>query len=498
MRVIDIEDVVYAMRNQTQFVLRCEEVFHDKISSAAAAILSAQPRKPFVCLTGPSGSGKTTTAMRLQAYLENLGVKVCLLSMDNFFLPLSERPKDLTDWESPLCVNRELLLDTIDRLSNGETVQVPWYDFPNNRTGGYTPMQGSREAVIIAEGIHMLNPLLFDPIRDRATGIYVAPRTRIITSGDRIIHPEQVRVARRMIRNYQGRGNSLRDTILRAESVNAGEQKYIAPNKPNASIHIDSFHDYELCILAKYLRQIPQFASDLDDAFIAEHGLTVLMDVVRSLPPLDTPYVPRDSIVREFVGGSISNTDTKENTHMTVVERFLKLVSYPTTSDEASETCPSTARQLALAQELVRQMQDMGIADAHVDQDGYVYGTVPANCDKKIPVYGLIAHMDTSPDAPGENIRARITEPYDGGDIVLNEEKHIMLSPKEYPQLKNSVGKRLIVTDGTTLLGADDKAAWRRSCPPRSCCLHPKSRMEPSNSPLRPTRRSDAGPTGLM
>ena len=143
---------------------------------------------------------------------------------------------------------------------------------------------------------------------------------------------------------------------------------------------------------------------------------------------------------------------------MTVVERFLKLVSYPTTSDEASETCPSTARQLALAQELVRQMQDMGIADAHVDQAGYVYGTVPANCDKKIPVYGLIAHMDTSPDAPGENIRARITEPYDGGDIVLNEEKHIMLSPKEYPQLKNSVGKRLIVTDGTTLLGADDKA----------------------------------------
>ena len=136
---------------------------------------------------------------------------------------------------------------------------------------------------------------------------------------------------------------------------------------------------------------------------------------------------------------------------MTVVERFLKLVSYPTTSDEASETCPSTARQLALAQELVRQMQDMGIADAHVDQDGYVYGTVPANCDKKIPVYGLIAHMDTSPDAPGENIRARITEPYDGGDIVLNEEKHIMLSPKEYPQLKNSVGKRLIVTDGARL-----------------------------------------------
>ena len=143
---------------------------------------------------------------------------------------------------------------------------------------------------------------------------------------------------------------------------------------------------------------------------------------------------------------------------MTVIDRFLKLVSYPTTSDENSETCPSTPRQLALAEELVRQMQDMGISDAHVDADGYVYGTIPANCEKNIPVYGLIAHMDTSPDAPGENIRARITEAYTGGDVVLNEEKHIVLSPEEYPQLKNAVGKRLIVTDGTTLLGADDKA----------------------------------------
>ena len=85
MRVIDLENINYAMRNETQFVLRCEEVFHDKISAAAAAILSNRQEKPVVALTGPSGSGKTTTAMRLQEYLQNLGVKVCLLSMDNFF-----------------------------------------------------------------------------------------------------------------------------------------------------------------------------------------------------------------------------------------------------------------------------------------------------------------------------------------------------------------------------------------------------------------------------
>ena len=143
---------------------------------------------------------------------------------------------------------------------------------------------------------------------------------------------------------------------------------------------------------------------------------------------------------------------------MTVIDRFLKLVSYPTTSDERSQTCPSTPQQRVLAEELVRQMQELGIQDARVDAYGYVYGTIPANCEKDIPVYGLIAHMDTAPDAPGENIRARVTEAYDGGDVVLNEEKHIVLSPKEYPQMKHAIGKRLIVTDGTTLLGADDKA----------------------------------------
>ena len=141
---------------------------------------------------------------------------------------------------------------------------------------------------------------------------------------------------------------------------------------------------------------------------------------------------------------------------MELAERFLKLVSFDTTSDEAADCCPSTPNQLALARELVAQMQAMGIADAHVDQDGYVYGTVPATAPG--PVIGLIAHMDTAPDAPGAGIRARITAPYDGGDVVLNEALDLRLSPRDYPVLERHVGKRLIVTDGTTLLGADDKA----------------------------------------
>ena len=139
----------------------------------------------------------------------------------------------------------------------------------------------------------------------------------------------------------------------------------------------------------------------------------------------------------------------------TVTERFLRYVSFDTQSDEESTTCPSTPKQKLLGTALVEEMKQMGIADARMDENGYVYGTVPG--DPSLPTIGLIAHMDTSPDASGANIKAKIVA-YDGSDVLLNQEKGIYLREADYPILKNSRGKHLIVTDGTTLLGADDKA----------------------------------------
>ena len=139
----------------------------------------------------------------------------------------------------------------------------------------------------------------------------------------------------------------------------------------------------------------------------------------------------------------------------TVTERFLRYVSFDTQSDDTSETCPSTAKQRLLGAALAEEMKEMGIADAHMDENGYVYGTVPG--DPALPTIGLIAHMDTSPDASGADIRAKIVE-YRGGDVCLNEKLGIFLREADYPSLKNHRGKHLIVTDGTTLLGADDKA----------------------------------------
>lgn len=141
---------------------------------------------------------------------------------------------------------------------------------------------------------------------------------------------------------------------------------------------------------------------------------------------------------------------------MNITERFLKYVSFPTMSDEASETCPSTKKQLALSRYLAEELTALGLSDVEFDENGYLYATLEANCDCKTTI-GLIAHLDTSDACADEPIKTK-TVKYEGGSICLNEEKEIYLSPEEYPSLNRYVGNNLIVTDGTTLLGADDKA----------------------------------------
>ncbi|MBR6322095.1 MAG: peptidase T [Lachnospiraceae bacterium] len=144
---------------------------------------------------------------------------------------------------------------------------------------------------------------------------------------------------------------------------------------------------------------------------------------------------------------------------MRAYERLLKYTQYPTASDEKSESCPSTPAQLDFAEALVAEMKELGIEEVTLDENGYVYGTIPSNIpDWEGEVIGFIAHMDVVDVVPWENIRPRVVENFDGCDILLNEEKQIVLSPRDYPELLNYVGKSLVVTDGTTLLGADDKA----------------------------------------
>ena len=141
---------------------------------------------------------------------------------------------------------------------------------------------------------------------------------------------------------------------------------------------------------------------------------------------------------------------------MTITERFLKYVSFDTQSSETSETTPSTAKQWMLAKYLEEELKQLGFTEVELDENGYLYATLPANTLKSVPTIGFIAHIDTSPDSSGENVKPRIVENYNGGDIVLSE--GIVSSPTKFPELLDHVGEDIIVTDGHTLLGADDKA----------------------------------------
>ena len=142
----------------------------------------------------------------------------------------------------------------------------------------------------------------------------------------------------------------------------------------------------------------------------------------------------------------------------TVTERFLRYVTIDTQSDPASPTCPSTEKQKDLGRLLVSELRTIGLADAHLDQNGYVYATIPANTDKRIPVICFCSHMDTSPDCSGANVRPQLVKNYRGGDIVLPADPSQVIRFADHPALSRQIGHDIITTDGTTLLGADNKA----------------------------------------
>ena len=143
---------------------------------------------------------------------------------------------------------------------------------------------------------------------------------------------------------------------------------------------------------------------------------------------------------------------------MTLVERFFDYISYDTQSDEETNMTPSTPGQMVFVKHLKEELEKMGLEEITLDDNGYLMASLPSNTDKTVPTVGFIAHVDTAPDMSGKHVNPRIVTDYDGNDIVLNQEQGIVLSPADFPELKDYIGQDLIVTDGTTLLGADDKA----------------------------------------
>jgi len=289
-----------------EFITECDRNYQKRIDLAAETILSRMKQSPIVLLSGPSGSGKTTTALKLEQTLEKLGVETHTVSMDNYFLTPNRKtaprtPEGDIDFESPLCMDMELLDDHFTRLSRGEQILVPHFEFARQMRNDYraTPLRLGKNEIAIFEGIHALN----DDIAGRhpeATKLYISARSNVLEGEALRFKGTWMRLTRRAVRDYNFRGTGVAQTMDMWANVRRGEKLYISPFKNKADIIVDSSLRYEVSVMKHY-------AKPLLEAVPTENvRRTELLDLIQAFDwfePIDPALVPEDSLLREFIGG---------------------------------------------------------------------------------------------------------------------------------------------------------------------------------------------------
>lgn len=288
------------------FLEECDAEYQRKIDRAAEHIIKNLPNSPLVLLSGPSGSGKTTTAMKIDEALERRGVITQTISMDNYFQTVSPettpRTKDGSyDFESPLCMDMELLNEHFDALSRGEEILIPHYDFCRQMrdTSRCTRLHLKENEVAVFEGIHALN----DDVAGRhpeATKIYISARSNILDGERLVFKGTWMRLTRRAVRDLNFRGSDILTTLAQWANVRRGEKLYISPFKHRANVILDSSLPYEVSVMKNYA--IPLF-----EAVPAENPrrkeLLEMIDSFQELETIDPDLVHPDSLIREFIGG---------------------------------------------------------------------------------------------------------------------------------------------------------------------------------------------------
>jgi uridine kinase len=293
--------------NAGGFIARAEQRYSDRIRQVAEYLAACCEEKPVVLLSGPSGSGKTTTALRIESLLDSWGHETHTLSMDNYFLPSGTGVMPLDengnpDFENPQRLDIPLLEEHLQRIFRCEPVEVPIFDFKTQSRPGSIPLHRKPGELVILEGIHALNPAVTGRSDDSMTGIYVSVRTRITGERGQALHPAKIRLMRRLIRDKLFRGREAEETIRMFQSVSRGEQLYIMPYKYRAHIDIDTFMAYEPAVYRDLL--LPGLRA-LDPEFLQQMGESDLPPFLEAMRPDDASLVPEDSLIREFIGGSI-------------------------------------------------------------------------------------------------------------------------------------------------------------------------------------------------
>ena len=289
-----------------EFLAECDQAYAQRVSLAADKILANLERSPIVLLSGPSGSGKTTTAMKIAEELRRRGVNSHAVALDNYFKTMNRRtaprtPEGDIDYESPLCMDMELLDQHFTALSAGEEILVPRFEFArqmrNDSLG--TPPKLEKNEIAIFEGIHALN----DDIAGRhpeAAKLYISARSNVNEGAVLRFKGTWMRLTRRAVRDYNFRGTDVAETLEMWANVRRGEKLYISPFKNRADVIFDSSLPYEVSVMRNYalplLRAVPEENDRHDE-------LLELIDAFQFFEPIDPKLVARDSLIREFIGG---------------------------------------------------------------------------------------------------------------------------------------------------------------------------------------------------
>ncbi len=302
MNFVSIAKLNEDLRDPARMIAEANADYTARVVRIAEEIRKNSDEKPIVLLTGPSGSGKTTTAKIIEKYLDATGHETHTISLDDYFyrrangfLPRDEEGN--VDYESPLHIDAELLHRHMADLAACRPVEIPSFDFVNQRrTEKTTCLARKPGEIVIFEGIHALNPTVSGD-RERALGIYVSVRTRV-TYGEDVLHPSKIRLMRRLLRDKRHRGQSFTGTINRFSNVSRGEKLFIEPYKNTADFQIDSFCPYELAVYRDLL--LPGL-SGLDDAFLEEKRVSDMIEFLAAFSPVSKRLVPEDSLICEFL-----------------------------------------------------------------------------------------------------------------------------------------------------------------------------------------------------
>ena len=296
-------------RDPAAFLAECDAHYQERIHTAVDTILERMKVSPIVLLSGPSGSGKTTTAMKLEQELERRGVNSHTISLDNYFKTLNRKtaprtPEGDIDYESPVLLDLDLLDETFSRLSRGEWVVVPKYEFArqmrNDSRGTFLKLD--KNEIAIFEGIHALNDDIFGR-HPEATGLYISARSNVLEGEEMRFKGTWMRISRRAVRDYNFRGTDLLETLLMWYNVRRGEKKYISPYKNRANIIIDSSLPYEVPVFANYAHALREAVAQIPADNPRCHEFHDLVDAFGYFEPVDPALVPPESLIREFIGG---------------------------------------------------------------------------------------------------------------------------------------------------------------------------------------------------